>query len=160
MLYNDAYIPLLGIEKHPWALGRPAREVGPHPWPAREERLREVMETGRAYQSGDQGLIINRHGYPEEAYFTFSTSAIREADGMIVGLFNAITETTPHILYERRLQVLRRLGAMSVPPTVAVLDLQSRCRRDRREPRRASPSLRCTSATSLTKVTAYGWLRL
>jgi signal transduction histidine kinase/DNA-binding response OmpR family regulator len=125
MLYNDAYIPLLGVEKHPWALGRPAREVAPHPSPASEERLREVMETGRAYHSGDQGLIINRHGYPEEAYFTFSTSAIRDADGMIVGLFNAITETTPHILYERRLQVLRRLGAMSV---TAGESLSSTCR--------------------------------
>jgi signal transduction histidine kinase/DNA-binding response OmpR family regulator len=125
MLYNDAYIPLLGVEKHPWALGRPAREVGPHPWPASEERLREVMETGRAYHSGDQGLIINRHGYPEEAHFTFSTSAIRDADGMIVGLFNAITETTPHILYERRLQVLRRLGAISV---TADESLSSTCR--------------------------------
>jgi signal transduction histidine kinase/DNA-binding response OmpR family regulator len=125
MLYNDAYIPLLGVEKHPWALGRPAREVGPHPWPASEKRLREVMETGRAYHSGDQGLIINRHGYPEEAHFTFSTSAIRDADGMIVGLFNAITETTPHILYERRLQVLRRLGAISV---TADESLSSTCR--------------------------------
>jgi signal transduction histidine kinase/DNA-binding response OmpR family regulator len=125
MLYNDAYIPLLGVEKHPWALGRPASEVGPHPWPASEERLREVMETGRAYHSGDQRLMINRHGYPEEAYFTFSTSAIRDADGRIVGLFNAITETTPHILYERRLQVLRRLGAMSV---TADDSLASTCR--------------------------------
>ena len=125
MLYNDAYIPLLGVEKHPWALGRPAREVGPHPWPASEEHLRKVMETGRAYHSGDQQVIINRHGYPEEAYFTFSLSAIRDADGMIVGLFNAITETTQHILYERRLQVLRRLGAMSV---TADESLASTCR--------------------------------
>jgi signal transduction histidine kinase/DNA-binding response OmpR family regulator len=125
MLYNDAYIPLLGVEKHPWALGRPAREVGPHPWPVSEEHVRKVMETGQAYHSGDQGLIINRHGYPEEAHFTFSTSAIRDADGMIVGLFNAITETTPHILYERRLQVLRRLGAISV---TADESLSSTCR--------------------------------
>jgi hypothetical protein len=27
-LYNDAYAPVLGL-KHPWALGRPAREPGP-----------------------------------------------------------------------------------------------------------------------------------
>jgi signal transduction histidine kinase/DNA-binding response OmpR family regulator len=125
VLYNDAYVPLLGVEKHPWALGRPAREVGPHPWPVSEEHVRKVMETGQAYHSGDQGLIINRHGYPEEAHFTFSTSAIRDADGMIVALFNAITETTSHILYERRLQVLRRLGAMSV---TADESLSSTCR--------------------------------
>ena len=82
-------------------------------------------ETGRAYHSEDQRLIINRHGYPEEAYFTFSLSAIRDADGTIVGLFNAITETTQHILYERRLQVLRRLGAISI---TADDSLASTCR--------------------------------
>jgi signal transduction histidine kinase/DNA-binding response OmpR family regulator len=125
LLYNEAYIPLLGAEKHPWALGRPASEVGPHLWPASEEHLREVMRTGRAYHSDDQQLIIDRHGYPEEAHFTFSLSAIRDTDGKIVGLFNAITETTQHILYERRLQVLRRLGAMSV---TADDSLPSTCR--------------------------------
>ena len=125
MLYNDSYIPLLGAEKHPWALGRPASEVGPHLWPASEEHLREVMETGRAYHTEDQQLIIDRHGYPEEAYFTFSLSAIRDADGTIVGVFNAITETTQHILYERRLQVLRRLGTVSI---TADDSLASTCR--------------------------------
>jgi signal transduction histidine kinase/DNA-binding response OmpR family regulator len=125
LLYNEAYIPLLGAEKHPWALGRPASEVGPHLWPASEEHLREVMRTGRAYHSDDQPLIIDRHGYPEEAHFTFSLSAIRDTDGRIVGLFNAITETTQHILYERRLQVLRRLGAISV---TADDSLASTCR--------------------------------
>ena len=125
VLYNDAYIPLLGAEKHPWALGRPASEVGWHLWPANEQQLREVMETGRPYHSGDQRLIINRHGYPEEAFFTFSLSAIRDTDGTIVGLFNAITETTQHLLYERRLQVLRRLGAVSI---TADDSLASTCR--------------------------------
>ena len=117
--------PLLGAEKHPWALGRPASEVGPHLWPASEQHLREVMQTGRPYHSEDQRLIINRHGYPEEAYFTFSLSAIRDTDGTIVGLFNAITETTQHLLYERRLQVLRRLGAVSI---TADDSLASTCR--------------------------------
>jgi hypothetical protein len=125
VLYNDAYIPLLGAEKHPWALGRPASEVGWHLWPANEQQLREVMETGRPYHSGDQRLIVNRHGYPEEAYFTFSLSAIRDTNGTIVGLFNAITETTQHLLYERRLQVLRRLGAVSI---TADDSLASTCR--------------------------------
>jgi signal transduction histidine kinase/DNA-binding response OmpR family regulator len=125
VLYNDAYIPLLGAEKHPWALGRPASEVGWDLWPASEQQLRGVMETGRPYHSGDQRLIIDRHGYPEEAYFTFSLSAIRDTDGTIVGLFNAITETTQHLLYERRLQVLRRLGAVSI---TADDSLDSTCR--------------------------------
>jgi signal transduction histidine kinase/DNA-binding response OmpR family regulator len=125
VLYNEAYIPLLGVEKHPWALGRPASEVGSNLWPASEKQLREVMRTGRAYHSDDQQLIIDRHGYPEEAHFTFSLSAIRDADGTVVGLFNAITESTQHILYERRLQVLRRLGTVSI---TADDSLHSTCR--------------------------------
>jgi signal transduction histidine kinase/DNA-binding response OmpR family regulator len=125
VLYNEAYIPLLGAEKHPWALGQPAGEVVPHLWSASEQHLREVVQTGRPHHSGDQRLIINRHGYPEEAYFTFSLSAIRDTDGTIVGLFNAITETTQHLLYERRLQVLRRLGAVSI---TADDSLASTCR--------------------------------
>jgi signal transduction histidine kinase/DNA-binding response OmpR family regulator len=125
VLYNRAYIPLLGAEKHPWALGRPAREVGPDLWPESDQHSREVMRTGKAYHSGDQQLIINRHGYPEEAYFTFSLSAIRDPEGKIVGLFNAITETTQHNLYERRLQVLRRLGTLSI---TADDSLESTCR--------------------------------
>ena len=125
VLYNEAYIPLLGAEKHPWALGRPASEVVPHVGSASEQHLREVLQTGRPYHSGDQRLIINRHGYPEEAYFRFSLSAIRDTDGTIVGLFNAITETTQHLLYQRRLQVLRRLGAVSI---TADDSLASTCR--------------------------------
>jgi signal transduction histidine kinase/DNA-binding response OmpR family regulator len=113
VLYNAAYIPLLGVENHPWALGRPARELDAHLWPS-EEHFREVMATGKAFHSEDQQRIIDRHGYPEEAYFTSTLSAIRDGDGKIVGLYNAITETTQHLLYERRLQVLRRLGSVSI----------------------------------------------
>ena len=161
MLYNDSYIPLLGAEKHPWALGRPASEVGPHLWPASEEHLREVMETGRAYHTEDQQLIIDRHGFPEEAYFTFSLSAIRDADGTIVGVFNAITETTQHILYERRLQVLRRLGTVSI---TADDSLASTCRaavdvigRNRKSVPFAAVFLREVPAEGVRRIAGYGF---
>ena len=155
------YIPLLGAEKHPWALGRPASEVGPHLWPASEEHLREVMETGRPYHNEDQQLIIDRHGFPEEAYFTFSLSAIRDADGTIVGVFNAITETTQHILYERRLQVLRRLGTVSI---TADDSLASTCRaavdvigRNRKSVPFAAVFLREVPAEGVRRIAGYGF---
>ena len=125
MLYNEAYIPLLGAEKHPWALGRPASEVKPRLWPAEEERVHDIMQTGRPYHLDDQPLIIERRGYPEEAYFSFSISALRDADGTIVGVFTAISEPTWHVQYERRLQALRRLGAVSI---TADDSLASTCR--------------------------------
>ena len=125
MLYNEAYIPLLGAENHPWALGRPAGEVRPRLWPADQERVYEIMQTGRPYHSDDQRLIINRRGYAEEAYFSFSISALRDADGTIVGVFTAISEPTWHVQYERRLQALRRMGAVSI---TADDSLASTCR--------------------------------
>ena len=161
MLYNDPYIPLLGAEKHPWALGRPASEVGPQLWPASEEHLREVMETGRPYHTEDQQLIIDRHGFPEEAYFNFSLSAIRDADGTIVGVFNAITETTQHILYERRLQVLRRLGTVSI---TADDSLASTCRaavdvigRNRKSVPFAAVFLREVPTEGVRRIAGYGF---
>jgi signal transduction histidine kinase/DNA-binding response OmpR family regulator len=161
ILYNDAYIPLLGAEKHPWALGRPASEVGHHLWPASEEHLRQVMQTGRAYHSNDQQLIIDRHGYPEEACFSFSVSAIRDADGTIVGLFNAITETTRHMQYERRLQALRRLGSVSITADdslastcQAALDVISRTRKSVPF---AAVFLRDLATQTLERIADYGF---
>jgi signal transduction histidine kinase/DNA-binding response OmpR family regulator len=160
VLYNDAYVPLLGADKHPWALGRPARELAPHLWPS-EEQSREVMATGRAFHSADQQLIINRHGYPEEAYFSFSLSAIRDGDGRIVGLYNAITETTQHILYERRLQVLRRMGTVSI---TAEDFLPSTCRaavevigRNRKSVPFVAVFLSDPSTTSPQRMAGYGF---
>ena len=160
LLYNEAYIPLLGAENHPWALGQPATAVAPHLRPS-EQRFREVLQTGRAYHSADQALIIDRHGYPEEGHFTFSLSAIRDADGTIVGLFNAITETTQHILYERRLQVLRRLGSMSI---TADDSLPSTCRaavevisRNRKSVPFAAVFLRDLQGTGPQRTAGYGF---
>jgi signal transduction histidine kinase/DNA-binding response OmpR family regulator len=110
VIYNDAFVPLLGSEKHPWALGRTVGEI----WPENEQLIRGVITTGQAWHNADQRVILDRHGYPEEAYITYSQSVIRDLDGTVVGLFNAVSETSPHMLYERRLRLLRSLGAVSV----------------------------------------------
>jgi hypothetical protein len=68
VFYNEAYIRLLGGDKHPWGLGRLASKVWPHPWPASEQHSREVVRTGRAYHSDDQRLTINRHGCPQASF--------------------------------------------------------------------------------------------
>ena len=113
VVYNEAYIPLLGADKHPWALGRPAWEVWPDLFPRDVAIIEELQRTGGAMTRTDQKLIMNRHGYPEETYFSYSQSVIRDENGDPAGLFNALTETTEHVLYERRLRVLRALGAVS-----------------------------------------------
>ncbi|WP_300008609.1 SpoIIE family protein phosphatase [Pseudonocardia sp.] len=109
LLYNDAWIPILGPAKHP-ALGRPGRAVWPEMWHIIGRQLTSVLRTGEATWSDDQLLPAHRFGYLEEAYFTYSYSPIRTGDGQVGGVFTAVTETTGRVLGERRLRTLRELG--------------------------------------------------
>ena len=113
VLYNDAYAEILG-EKHPWALGRLCREVWSEIWDVIAPMLHGVTATGDATWSDDQLLILGRHGYPEECYFSFSFSPVRGTAGGVEGIFTAVIENTRRVLGERRLRALRDLGAAAV----------------------------------------------
>jgi len=113
LLYNDAYVPLLGAGLHPHALGRPAREVWPDAWAVSGPFVDEVMGRGMAVRRDDMQMVLERNGYPEECYFTFSHSPIRNPDGSTGGMFTVAAETTGHILHQRRLRVVQQLGALS-----------------------------------------------
>jgi hypothetical protein len=93
-LYNDAYRPILGATKHPGGLGRPGIESWPEIWDIIGVQLKGVWETGQASWSEDLLLVMDRYGYHEEAYFTYSYSPIKHADGTIGGVFTAVNETT------------------------------------------------------------------
>jgi signal transduction histidine kinase len=112
LLYNDAYAEILG-KKHPWAFGRPCREVWSEIWGVIAPMLEGVMATGEATWSDDQLLYLERRGYPEECYFSFSFSPVRGAEGEVDGIFTAVIETTRRVLGERRLRTLRDLAACS-----------------------------------------------
>ncbi len=109
-LYNDAYRPFLG-KKHPQALGQSAREVWAEIWRLIGPRTEAVL--ARAESTFDEALmlIMDRFGYPEETYFTFSYSPVRNDEGEIGGLFCAVTDETPRIIGERRLRLLREVAA-------------------------------------------------
>ncbi|HLI05968.1 MAG TPA: ATP-binding protein [Ktedonobacteraceae bacterium] len=113
MLYNDAYRPMLGATKHPQAMGQRGKECWPEIWDVIGPMLEGVLNRGEATWSDDQLLLLNRNGYIEECYFTFSYSPIRDESGGIGGVFTAVTETTGRVLGERRLRTLRELAAES-----------------------------------------------
>src|SRR5579859_4587811 len=112
-LYNDPYIPVTG-QRHPWALGKPGREVWPEIWDVIGPMLESVRATGQATWSDDQLLLLERNGYQEETYFTFSYSPIEDEPGTVGGIFTAVTETTTRVLSERRTQTARDLAAAVV----------------------------------------------
>ena len=113
MLYNDAYRPILGA-KHPRALGQRGSECWSEIWPIIGPMLEGVLKWGEATWSDDQLLLLERNGYPEECYFTFSYSPILDETGGVGGVFTAVTETTERVVGERRMRTLRDLAARSL----------------------------------------------
>jgi signal transduction histidine kinase len=109
-LYNDAYRPSFGA-KHPRVLGAPAATLWPEAWHLLGPMMRQVVESGIATWSEDQFLLMDRNGFSEETYWTFSYSPIRGESGRVDGVFTAVSETTTRVLGERRLRTLRELGS-------------------------------------------------
>jgi PAS domain S-box-containing protein len=109
-LYNDAYIPVLGANKHPQFLGQSARDCWAEIWDVIGPLAESVLTTGQPTWSEDLLLLMNRYGYREETYFTFSYSPVRDESGGVGGVFCACSETTDSIIGERRLGTLRELA--------------------------------------------------
>jgi PAS domain S-box-containing protein len=110
-LYNDAYLPLLGT-KHP-ALAKPGAEVWGEIWHIIGPMLADVLATGEATWSEDLLLPMNRHGYWEETYWTYSYSPVHDDDGSVRAVFTAVADTTERVIGERRLATLREIGAQA-----------------------------------------------
>jgi len=113
VLYNDAYATILG-SKHPWALGQTCRNCWAEIWDTIGPMLDGVVNSGQATWSDDLLLLLQRHGYPEECYFSFSFSPIQVETGAVGGVFTAVLETTEKVIGERRLQTSRDLAARAV----------------------------------------------
>ena len=109
--YNDAYAPVLGT-KHPAALGQSGARVWAEIWDVIGPMTEGVFD-GRAHWSEEFPLILERHGYREETYFTFSYSPILEPAGTVGGFFCTCMEETRRVLAERRLKTQRALAEIS-----------------------------------------------
>jgi len=101
-IYNAAYMPTIG-DKHPRALGRPARENWAELWDDLEPLLEGVRRSGQAFSAKDRPFYLERHGYGETVYFDVSYSAVPEADGSVGGVLCIVSETTERVLAQRRL---------------------------------------------------------
>lgn len=99
-IYNDAHIPMLG-KRHPEAYGKRANDTWADVWPVIAPQVDEVMVHGRATWNNQTELELERNGYPEKAFFTWSYSPVYDETGSVGGLFCAVMEETPRIAAER-----------------------------------------------------------
>jgi PAS domain S-box-containing protein len=111
-IYNDAYAVILG-PRHPRAFGRPARETRQEIWPIVGAQADVVMTRGEATWNERVRLVLERHGYPEETWFTWSYSPIPDEAGGVGGLFCACTEDTATVRAEGQAAEVRRTLAAS-----------------------------------------------
>jgi signal transduction histidine kinase len=108
-LYNDPYKSIIG-GKHPWALGRPTSVVWHEVWTDIGPLLATAMNGDGTFVES-QLLIMERNGYPEETYYTFSYSPIPGDDGRPAGIICANSDETRRVVGERQLAMLRDVAA-------------------------------------------------
>ncbi len=107
-LYNDAYKSIAG--EAPWAPGQPASAVWKDIWAYVGPLLEKVMKHDEGTYAESQLLIMERNGYPEETYYTFSYTPIPGDDGVTGGMLCANTDDTIRITGDRQLKTLTHLG--------------------------------------------------
>lgn len=108
-IYNDAYQSILG-GKHPDALGQPAYIVWRELWDQISPRVNNALHKNEGTYDEALLLIMERNGYPEETYYTFSYSPVPGDDGNPEGIICANTDDTDRIIGERQLRTLKDLG--------------------------------------------------
>jgi len=112
--YNDGYRPSIRADKHPSALGQRGVDCWPEIWPIIGPQIEAVMHQGQSSWNNNQLVPINRNGKPEEVFWTYGYSPVRDKDGSVQGTLVVCSETTEQVLSERR---LRALLAITVDPS-------------------------------------------
>ncbi|HXH40533.1 MAG TPA: ATP-binding protein [Thermoanaerobaculia bacterium] len=108
--FNDSYRPILGSTKYPGAMGRRLNETFPEIWHIIGPMFDDVMR-GKSFGWDNWRLPLDRHGFVEECFFTFSYSPIRDESGGVGGVLVTVSEITARVLGERRMRVLREIAA-------------------------------------------------
>jgi len=111
-LYNDAYKSIVG-GKHPQALGQPAPIVWREIWDQVAPRAHTAMSANEGTYDEAMLLIMERHGYREETYYTFSYSPVPDDSGEAGGILCANTDDTQRIIGARQLALLRELATQT-----------------------------------------------
>lgn len=110
---NDAYLPTVGI-KRDWVLGARSDKVWEEIWPDIGPRIAQVLEYGHATWDEALLLFLERSGFPEETYHTFSYSPVYDDGNRIAGMLCVVTEVTDRVIGEQRLRLLKELAERAV----------------------------------------------
>ena len=108
-LCNDAYLPTTGL-KRDWVLGARSDRIWAEIWSDIGPRIEQVLCTGEATWDEQLLLYLERSGFSEETYHTFSYSPLEDDTGQTSGMLCVVNEVTQRVFAERQLATLRDLG--------------------------------------------------
>ena len=110
VIYNEAYKVEVAGNKHPELMGTgfsgPFSEV----WDGVAPIFQKCALTGKAERRENELLPIERFGYFEETFFSWSITPLYGGTDKILGFYNAPFETTASNVSSRRMHMLRYLG--------------------------------------------------
>ena len=135
LLYNDAYLPMLG-KKAGSALGLPYAEVWHEVWSDLAPYAARVM-AGESFFFENYATTLHRGDTPEAAWFTFSFSPVRDEAGTVRGMMCTVIEVTDKVLALARhkeaeerlalsLEASGNIGTWSVDLETAVTQVDER----------------------------------
>lgn len=126
LIYNDAYRPIPG-PRHPWALGKPAKEIYAESWPVVGPLLETAYSTGQTFFHEKLRVPLPAASGMEDHYLNYSFNPIFE-NGRIAGLFGPLHDVTGEVLSVRQLRESEdRLARVlkSIGDAVIVTDAQT-----------------------------------
>ncbi|WP_375379694.1 hybrid sensor histidine kinase/response regulator [Pseudomonas benzopyrenica] len=149
LIYNHAYAPFLGA-RHPAALGQPIHEVWVELW----DEIAPLIDRARAGEAlhfVDKHFVMTRNGYPEDTYWSFSYSPLRDGE-RIVGMLNITTETTASVQAHRQ----RDIAEAALRRHNLTLEQELSARIDERDSARAAKSSVLAAAERVQLALAAG----
>jgi signal transduction histidine kinase len=109
-IYNDAFVPCFGADKHPSALGNQGRTCWAEAWSTIGPQIEHVRRGGEPQCYADQLVPIVRNGRLEDVYWNYSYTPVYDDHDRVGGVLVVCTDTTPQVLGERRRHALDLLG--------------------------------------------------
>ncbi|KAM0277436.1 hypothetical protein ACHAQH_005800 [Verticillium albo-atrum] len=110
MLYNEAYAAEVAGNKHPSLMGTGFSGPFSELWESVSGIFAECARTGVSIRKEDDYLPIERHGFLEETFYSWSWTPLYGGTSRILGFYNAPFETTQSVLHQRRMKTINKVG--------------------------------------------------
>lgn len=105
-------------QKHPGLQGTDPKYGFAEIWDQFAQLLERARQTGNAVEDKNSFLLLERHGFLEETYFSWKFIPIIGLEGHTVGSYATVVESTEEVIAARRLATIQHLGhviASSLP---------------------------------------------